>query len=274
MNTLEKMQSRFPHIYDSVYDDKSVLYTLLSVYASRYDDRNSMINRLKAMTDISATYDEDLEHRWGAFLNVSREPNESYDDYRARLMITYSSLSGGTAEAIKYAVASVLGITSDRNMIDEYIHVYDGWEYDGDVDDDNAHEYGSFVVVIELSDTYGDRVNNNKILNAINRSKAAGTAPYLAFTYREISEIARLQCTDTVYDNRMYIYGDDVVTQIDENSYDKVTGRDDNTAVIDTTSVVAISNSLNSFYHVLNQSLILNGQEIINDECVDVIRHL
>ena len=97
---LSRMQGNFPHIYD-VYNDKTILYAILSIYASKYNMTRDIIDRIYGMIGIETTYDEDLEHRWGSMLGIYKEIGESYDDYRARLMIVYASFSGGTAEAIK-----------------------------------------------------------------------------------------------------------------------------------------------------------------------------
>ena len=109
---LSRMQGNFPHIYD-VYNDKTILYAILSIYASKYNMTRDIIDRIYGMIGIETTYDEDLEHRWGSMLGIYKEIGESYDDYRARLMIVYASFSGGTAEAIKYAV----GLARENDVI-------------------------------------------------------------------------------------------------------------------------------------------------------------
>ena len=126
---LSRMQGNFPHIYD-VYNDKTILYAILSIYASKYNMTRDIIDRIYGMIGIETTYDEDLEHRWGSMLGIYKEIGESYDDYRARLMIVYASFSGGTAEAIKYAVAVTVGISTEKSVIDKYINIIDAWEYD------------------------------------------------------------------------------------------------------------------------------------------------
>ena len=108
---LPQMQEKFPHIYD-IYNEKTILYALLSVYADRSKEKLRIIDRLYAMIGIDSTYDEDLEYRWGSLLGVYRNKGESYSDYRSRLLIIYSSLAGGTAEAIKYAIDTIPYIKS------------------------------------------------------------------------------------------------------------------------------------------------------------------
>lgn len=213
MNTdefLSNMQSSFPHIYN-VYDHNTILYALLSVYASKFGAKEDIINRVYAMMGIDSTYDEDLEHRWGSLLGIYKNNGESFRDYRARLMIVYASLTGGTEEAIKYAVASAIGISSDQDMINEYIHIYDAWAYyDSDIKPNptdptfepltnsainktndgfvlnkpyDIHKYGAFVCTIDLTVDEGIAVYHDKVMRAINQTKASGIAAYLVLLY-------------------------------------------------------------------------------------------
>lgn len=207
---LEELQSRFPHIYN-VYDKKTVLYALLSIYAKNHEYKLGLIDRLYSALGIEDTYDEDLEWRWGSLLNLYRHPNESYDDYRSRLEIVYPSLVGGTTEAIKYATATAIGLTSDSEMIDQYIHVYDAWEYDGEIVDSslehdyyepilnspdytlnnnlitnmkyNLKRYGAFVVTVDLSISEGIANYQKAVQDAVYNTKASGTQPYIIYLY-------------------------------------------------------------------------------------------
>lgn len=175
---LDNMQSSFPHIYN-VYDHNTILYALLSVYASKFGAKEDIINRVYAMIGIDSTYDEDLEHRWGSLLGIYKNNGESFGDYRARLMIIYASLTGGTEEAIKYAVASAIGISSNQDMINEYIHIYDAWTYYGF----DTHKYGAFVCTIDLTVDENIVAYYDKIIRAINQTKASGIAAYLMLLY-------------------------------------------------------------------------------------------
>lgn len=207
---LSNMQSSFPHIYN-VYDHNTILYALLSVYASKFGAKEDIINRVYAMIGIDSTYDEDLEHRWGSLLGIYKNNGESFRDYRARLMIVYASLTGGTEEAIKYAVASTIGISSDQDMINEYIHIYDAWTYyDSDIKPNptdptfdpltnsvinktndgfvlnkpyDIHKYGAFVCTIDLTVDEGIAAYHDKVMRAINQTKASGIAAYLVLLY-------------------------------------------------------------------------------------------
>lgn len=181
---IELMQSRFPRIYD-VYNKKSVLYSLLSVYADRIGKRTKIADRLYAMIGIDSTYDEDLEHRWGSMLGIYKMSGESYNDYRRRLLVVYSSLSGGTEEAIKYAIASAIGISNDANAINEYINVYDAWLYDGDIPDGEEIDtsYGNIICTVDLSMIGMVEDVKNKILESIYKVKASGINPHVIMKY-------------------------------------------------------------------------------------------
>lgn len=187
---MERMQASFPHIYN-VYDKNTILYALLSIFSEKYGVRTDIIDRLYSMIGIDSTYNEDLEHRWGSLLGVYKQIDETYDEYRNRLKIIYSSLNGGTAKAIKYAVASASGIDSSTDMIDKYVNVYDAWKYPYDIDPlllgikdfvDETSLYGSIICTVDLAgiDTI---IDNTRIMSAINQTKASGINPHLIFLH-------------------------------------------------------------------------------------------
>lgn len=215
---LPQMQEKFPHIYD-IYNEKTILYALLSVYADKSKERLRIIDRLYAMIGIDSTYDEDLEYRWGSLLGVYRNKGESYSDYRSRLLIIYSSLAGGTAEAIKYAIASTIGISSDTDAINKYIKVYDAWEYPEEVlyksltNKDNVFlnqnfvtnmkiistDYGHIICTIDLEANESITTMYDKIMTAIKKTKASGIYPYLLFIYIT-NEIATIKYNEYLRD--------------------------------------------------------------------------
>lgn len=214
---LPQMQEKFPHIYD-VYNEKTILYALLSVYADKSKERLRIIDRLYAMIGIDSTYDEDLEYRWGSLLGVYRNKGESYSDYRSRLLIIYSSLAGGTAEAIKYAIASTIGISSDVDAINKYIKVYDAWEYPEVPDTsltnkDNVFlnqnfvtnteiistDYGHIICTVDLEANESITTMHDKIMTAIKKTKASGIYPYLLFIYIT-NEIATIKYNEYLRD--------------------------------------------------------------------------
>lgn len=187
-DTVKMMQTRFPGIYN-VYDKNTILYTLLSIYADRIDHNINIIDRINGMIGIDTTYDEDLNHRWGSMLGIYKMNRESYSDYRNRLKIVYPSLAGGTANAIKYAIASTIGI-SDKNTMDECIFVYDAWLYDREIPDgiEIDTSYGNVVCVIDISQC--DIMDNieDRVSNAINNAKASGVNVFTIFLYNAHDE--------------------------------------------------------------------------------------
>lgn len=214
---LPQMQEKFPHIYD-IYNEKTILYALLSVYADKSKEKLRIIDRLYAMIGIDSTYDEDLEYRWGSLLGVYRNKGESYSDYRSRLLIIYSSLAGGTAEAIKYAIASTIGISSDVDAINKYIKVYDAWEYPEVPDTsltnkDNVFlnqnfvtnteiistDYGHIICTVDLEANESITTMHDKIMTAIKKTKASGIYPYLLFIYIT-NEIATIKYSEYLRD--------------------------------------------------------------------------
>ena len=214
---LPQMQASFPHLYD-VYNEKTILYALLSVYADRAKSRLRIIDRLYAMIGIDSTYDEDLEYRWGSLLGIKRNSGESYSDYRARLLIIYASLAGGTAEAIKYAIASTIDISSSQDEINRYIKVYDAWEYPEVPDTsltnkDNVFlnqnfvtnteiistDYGHIICTVDLEANESITTMYDKIMTAIKKTKASGIYPYLLLIYIT-NEIAIIKYNEYLHD--------------------------------------------------------------------------
>lgn len=268
---MEKMQASFPHLYH-VYDKNTILYTLLSVFSERYGVRTDIIDRLYAMIGIDSTYDEDLEHRWGSLLGIYRQNNEPYDNYRSRLLIAYSSLAGGTAEAIKYAIASVIGVATDKDAIDEYIKVYDAWEYPNEIDPGIISDtsYGHIICTIDLQANEGAMMMYDKVIDVINTTKASGIYPYLLFIYN-INESAVLKYVeeDTI-SNITFGTGETVsITESDEG-YDRimVTPTDEGSTLV--------RSSVWSFIGTNTDSAVLNNGFVTNmfievDECSDVV---
>jgi hypothetical protein len=208
---ISRMQASFPYRYN-IYDENTILYALISTIGERYGTRTDIIDRLYAMIGIDSTYDEDLEHRWGSLLGIYRRSNESYDDYRNRLLIVYSSLAGGTADAIKYAIASVIGVITDADSIDNYIKVYDAWEYPHEIDTKVITDtsYGHIICTIDLQVNENAVTMHDKIMNAINTTKSSGIYPYLLFIYN-VNESADLKYAE-----------EDVIGKIVDGSTDTV----------------------------------------------------
>lgn len=298
---LEELQSRFPHIYD-VYNEKTVLYALLDIYAKNHEYKLGLIDRLYSALGIEDTYDEDLEWRWGSLLNLYRHPNESYSDYRSRLEIVYPSLVGGTAEAIKYAVATAIGLTSDSDVIDQYIHVYDAWEYEGEIIDDgsshdtyepttntnlalndgfktnlpyNLKKYGAFVVTVDLSISETIADYQKAVTEAVMNTKASGTQPYIIYLYvfydsavikNNGDDVDMMNINDTKYEDVILAVDDELLPEVLTVSYNEIVGllADD-----DVLSHIKQVLSENTGIHTDDQ--IVDNIDLQNDEDASII---
>ena len=266
---IERMQSSFPHTYN-IYDKSTILYALISSFGERFGSSTSIIDRLYAMIGIDSTYDEDLEHRWGSLLGIYRQNNESYNDYRSRLLIVYSSLAGGTSEAIKYAIASAIGITISPDIIDKYIKVYDAWEYPYDTDDIDK-SYGNIVCTVDLQANENMASMYDKIMDAINKTKASGINQYLLFVYT-INEISSLSYTENIFNKLTYNSIED--SHISSYADDKFAE-----SIIDTiqeSDAFNPNNNTNMWANVGTNYAVLNGEFITNmlmevDEFTDTI---
>lgn len=275
------LQESFPQIYD-VYNDKSILYTLLYVYANRFANRNSIIARLYGMIGIETTYDEDLERRWGSLLGIKRNNGEPIDEYRSRLMLVYASLAGGTEEAIKYAIASIV------NVPDDAIKVYDAWLYDGadnpalneyladpnntiDPENENAYGYGAFVCTVDIGFNEGLLNYHDKIIQAINKTKASGTKPYLIFIYAMCDNIL-FDTTDTEGKMKIREYIEDINTITSREKIRNILRQDFNEVqTIDNGTLIRYNRGTNSPNIRLNSNFITNNHSDAVDTYVDRI---
>ena len=211
VTSIENIKSRLPKFYDK--GDNSVVHGIISTFADIDDDRNRVIDRIDGMIGIDTTHDEDLQYRWGNLLSIYRKPNESYLAYRNRLKMAYPSLIGGTENAIKYAIASVIGITNEQTLVDTYINVYDAWEYDGPIIvNDDIKTYGNVICTIDMTIGKSAFDIEDEILKAINSVKASGIKPhilYINLKVRTYSQLSRL-----TYDMLSNISYDDLVKEV------------------------------------------------------------
>lgn len=268
---LANMQASFPHIYD-VYNEKSILYALLSVYADRCGHRNQILTRLYGMIGIDTTYDEDLERRWGSLLGISRNNNESIEDYRTRLMIVYISLAGGTEEAIKYAIASTIGFSDSPDTINKYIKVYDAWLYDGVDESIVDKEYGAFVCTVDISDSENVVMHYDKIMHAINTTKASGTVPYLIFLYIMCDNIQiTAKDADIMEICELSEELGKIATTCDNKFVDTIQQSIQEVGSISSITPSYSSTGTNTPYITLNNNFVTNMQTDITDVCVDKI---
>lgn len=171
MDKIDAVLNRFPqHTYDP--DNKSsALYKLMQSIVSELNITMDNIDRIDKMTGIDTILPDDIYSRFGALLNIKQNKNETNEQYRNRLKVSITSLSGGTATAIKYAIASGLGINDDAIAMDR-INVYDAWEYDGDAA--VIKDYGYIVCSIDLNNGRYSTDTERIVIESANSVKAAG----------------------------------------------------------------------------------------------------
>lgn len=171
MDKIQAVMNRFPQNAYDPDNQKSVLYAIIKAIIDEFNITMGNIDRINKMLDINNIEPEDMYNRFGALLNINRNPDETDEQYRSRLKTSMTALSGGTASAIKYAIACGLGINGDNEAMDK-ITIYDAWEYNGDAD--VIKENGYVVCSIDLnSGTYSTEIDQ-AVRNATDNVKAAG----------------------------------------------------------------------------------------------------
>ena len=138
MDKLESILRRFPQ---NAYDvtESTALYKLIESIIYEFNVIMDNINRVDNMLGIDTILTDDLYNRFGSLLNIKRNSKETDEQYRNRLKTSVTALSGGTKEAIRYAIACSLGINDDPSVTDR-IKVYDAWEYEGDSGEININK--------------------------------------------------------------------------------------------------------------------------------------
>ena len=151
MDRIEATVNRLPHYYNRLAT--SQVYNLIKAFTDEFEIQyNDYIKRLDNSLGIATTNGADLDWRWGSILKIPRVTSESDEAYRKRLMAMTSILAGGTAQSIKFAIAVFLGIyDTDQIVIDDYIQIYDGWEYDGIFKEPEMDAYGHVVAIISFA---------------------------------------------------------------------------------------------------------------------------
>lgn len=171
MDKIQAVMNRFPQNAYDQDNQKSVLYAVVKAIIDEFNITMDNIDRINKMLDINNILPDDIYNRFGALLNINRNPNETDEQYRSRLKTSMTALSGGTAAAIKYAIACGLGINGDNEAMDK-ITIYDAWEYDGEAD--VIKENGYVVCSVDLNNgTYSTEIEQ-AVKNATNNVKAAG----------------------------------------------------------------------------------------------------
>jgi hypothetical protein len=182
MDNLELALSKLPRFYDTE-NPQSVIYNLIKAIIEELDIVQQNIDKVNNMVGINDISGDELLYRWGSLLNIPRISGESDEAYRSKLKLSVTSLTGGTANAIRYAIAVGLGINSDETAVNNRIHVYDAWNYEGAIDKSN----GNIVCVVDLDSQLCTDETFNIINDAINNTKSAGIKFVMVFSnYRMI----------------------------------------------------------------------------------------
>jgi hypothetical protein len=194
MNKIDAVLNRFPqYVYD--IDNKSTsLYKLVRSIIDELNITMENIDRINKMIGIDTILPDDIYNRFGALLNIKQNIDESDEQYRSRLKTSVVSLSGGTAEAIKYAIASGLGINDDTNAMDR-IKIYDAWKYPGDAS--VKKEYGYIVCEIDLNQENYSIDIEKVVAEAANSVKATGVV--IQFIYHNFRIVYYIELNDITY---------------------------------------------------------------------------
>lgn len=198
MDKADIILSRFPQYAYDPEDKTSALYKLIKSIADEINITMSNIDKIDKMIGIDTVLPGDIYNRFGALLNIKQNIGESDEQYRDRLKVSITALSGGTAEAIKYAIASGLGIDNDTTAMDR-IHVYDAWKYDSDNAEDIIKEYGYVVCSIDLNqDIYSSDIEDI-ITQSADNVKAAGVV--IQFIYNNFRIVYYSSLDNVIYAN-------------------------------------------------------------------------
>lgn len=182
MDKLETVLRRFPQYAYDINNKSSSLYKLIKAIVDEFNITMSNIDRVDKMLGIDGVLPDDIYNRFGALLNIKRYQNETDEQYRNRLKTSVTALSGGTAEAIKYAIACGLGTNNDQAAMDR-IHVYDAWKYTGNVNINK--DYGYVVCEIDLNQGKYSVEMENIVAESANNVKATGViVQFIYYNYR------------------------------------------------------------------------------------------
>ena len=274
MDKISAVLNRFPqHAYDGEnISTTSVLYNVIKSIIDEFNITMNNIDRINKMIGIDNTLPEDIYNRFGALLNIKQNPGETDEQYRSRLKVSVTALSGGTAEAIKYAIASVIGIATNEDAINEYIKVYDAWKYPYEFDPGVITDtsYGNIICTIDLQANEGAMMMYNRVMDTINTTKASGIYPYLLFIYNS-SESATLEYVEEDSINNISTDTSDTTSVVaDIDGYDRIilTPIDEGTTLV--RSSVWSFIGTNTDFAVLNDGFVTNMFMEV-DECSDVV---
>lgn len=178
MDKIEAVMSRFPQFAYDPDNKESSLRKLIKAIVDEFNITIANIDRIDKMIGVDTILPEDTYNRFGSLLNIKKISGETDEQYKNRLKVSITALSGGTAESIKYSVASALGILDDPMALDR-IHVYDAWEYDGSAVVET--DYGYAVCEIDLNNDVYSTDMEKIVFDSAKEVKAAGVV--IQFVY-------------------------------------------------------------------------------------------
>lgn len=202
MDKSDIIYNRFPQNAYNPDNKQSSLYKLIRAIASELNATFADVDRINNMISVDTTLPDDLYNRWGALLGIKRNENEADEQYRNRLKTSVTALSGGTTDAIKYAVACGLGINNDPIAMDR-IHVYDAWEYTGAAE--VLKDYGYIVCEVDLNQELYSTDVEDIVLESANNVKAAGVVIQFVYYnfrilyYTELDEVSYASLSTLTY---------------------------------------------------------------------------
>lgn len=196
MDKMDAVMSRFPQYAYDPENKSSGLYKLIKSIIDEFNITMQNIDRIDKAIGIDTILPDDIYNRFGALLNIKQNKNETGEQYRHRLKTSITALSGGTAEAIKYAIACGLDINNDPIAMDK-IRVYDAWEYDGDADIGVNNKYGYVVCSVDLDNGKYSADMESIVARSANDVKAAGVS--IHFIYHNFRIIYYIELDDVTY---------------------------------------------------------------------------
>lgn len=184
MDKIDAVMGRFPqHVYNPE-DKNSSLYKLIKAIVDEFNITMSNIDRVDKMLGVGTVLPEDIYERFGVLLGIKKHKSETAEQYRTRLKTSIASLSGGTADAIKFAIASGLGILDDPSAMDR-IQVYDAWEYKGEATTESS--YGYIVCEVDLNNGAYSVDMDRTVAESVDNVKAAGVGvQFVYYNFRVV----------------------------------------------------------------------------------------
>lgn len=194
MDKLEAILKRFPQNTYDANNSTLALYKLIKAIVDEFIITEDNIDRVDKMIGINTALPDDIYNRFGALLNIKQNPGETDEQYKNRLKTSVVALSGGTADAIKYAIACGLGTNNDPAAMDR-IRIYDAWKYPGT--DNINRDYGYVVCEIDLNQDKYSKEIEDIVAESANNVKASGVV--IQFIYHNYRIVYYAELDDITY---------------------------------------------------------------------------